>query len=157
MTDRKSRVNDNPKPTPAQWKAVDRLFTLRVSIDPWKPLVVILAFESMAPVPWHNSHTRIDVEVRQGGKVIFPRGVLYCGIPNGQSTDDVFAKEYVLSLVSETDSAYFKGYTPEQLAFANTYGDELGMIREWRYCDENGNVRTSRKRLLDKLAKKGEV
>jgi hypothetical protein len=150
MTDRKSRVNEDP----------NFLFTLRIPVrtEESNPvsMVVIHAFDGGFQAPNHN---RIDVEVRMNGKVIFPRGATWCGIPG--CIDGNEAKELVLATVAmkpgDTDSDYFKDYAQDQLDFANTYGEELGMIRECRYCDENGNVRTSRKRLLDKLVKKGGV
>lgn len=89
---------------------------------------------------------RIDVEVRMGGRVIFPLGALYCGTPacGGMTVDGRRAKELVMSLVAmkpgDTDSEYFDSYTPEQLEWANRYGEELSCEREARYCDENGNV-----------------
>ena len=121
------------------------LFTLRVSPYKDEPMIVIEAFINWQKVKLYPSHERVDVQVKQGGKVIFPRGFLYCGIPSHASVDGNYAKEAVLSLVAmrlgDTDEDYFKGYSPEQLEWAARYGEELGMIREQRYCDMNGNVR----------------
>lgn len=90
-------------------------------------------------------HCRIDVEVWHAGVCVFPRGATYCAVPRGTTIDGVDAKELVLSLVAmkpgDTDDEYFEHYTPEQLAFAEAYGEEIGMVREERFCDENGNVK----------------
>ena len=122
-------------------KSVDKLFTLKINVGK-DPVIVIHAFEG----EWQSgNHTKIDVEVRQGGKVVFPRGTLYCGIPGHSSIDGNYAKEAVLSLVAmkpgDTDREYFADYTPEQLEWAERYGDDLSAIGQLRYCDENGNVR----------------
>ena len=92
-----------------------------------------------------TGHMRIDVEVWHGADCIFPRGATHCAVNQWTSIDGVGARELVLSLVAmkpgDTDSDYFDAYTPEQLAFADAYGEEIGMVREWRYCDKNGNVK----------------
>lgn len=124
---------------------LSHLFTLRVRLyrrehDP--RVIVIHAFDANR---FDGSHDRIDVEVRHGGKVIFPRGATYCGLPQGYSLDGINAKELVLSLVAmkpgDTDDEYFASYTPEQLAWVEKHGDALGCESQFRYCDENGNVR----------------
>jgi hypothetical protein len=121
---------------------LSHLFTLRVRVRTDRPTIIIHAFDGPN---FSCTHSRIDVEVRMGGKVIFPRGATYCAVPAGTSTDGIDAKELVMSLVAmqpgDTDDEYFASYTPEQLAFAKEYGEALGCEREYRYCDENGNVR----------------
>lgn len=102
----------------------DFLFTLRVCVFASEPLVVINAFEGRnAGRGGMGSHNQIDVEVRQGGRVVFPRGALYCGLPSFRSIDGPDARELVLSLVAmrpgDTDRDYFAHYTPEQLAWAD--------------------------------------
>lgn len=108
----------------------DFLFTLRVCVFASEPLVVINAFEGRdagrARVVG-GSHNQIDVEVRQGGRVVFPRGQIYCGLPTFKSIDGPDARELVLSLVAmkpgDTDADFFAHYTPEQLAWAERHGD----------------------------------
>jgi len=117
----------------------NHLFTLRVKRFK-EPSVVIYAFDGGGQRP---NHTRIDVEVRQGGKVIFPRNALYCATPG--CIDDDSAKELVMSLVAmrpgDTDRDYFDSYTPAQREWAERNGEELSCEREARYCDGNGNLK----------------
>lgn len=107
----------------------DFLFTLRVCVFASEPLVVVNAFEGRDAGRGRvgGSHNRIDVEVRQGGHVLFPRGQLYCGLPTFKPIDGPDARELVLSLVAmkpgDTDRDYFEHYTPEQLAWAERHGD----------------------------------
>jgi hypothetical protein len=122
------------------------LFTLRLSISGGRR-VTIRAFEGRRTEP---NHTRIECELwlgspRKNRQPLFPRKDFHVGLVNGNSLDGIEAKELVLSLFclkpGDTDDEFFKDYTPEQLAFFKDNGDELGLIRETRYCDENGNVR----------------
>jgi hypothetical protein len=106
----------------------DFLFTLRVCVFASEPLVVVNAFEGRnAGRGGMGSHNQIDVEVRQGGRVVFPRGQLYCGLPTFKSIDGPHARELVLSLVAmrpgDTDEDFFAHYTPEQLAWAERNAD----------------------------------
>ena len=106
----------------------DFLFTLRVCVFASEPLVVVNAFEGRnAGRGGMGSHNRIEVEVRQGGRVVFPRGQLYCGLPTFKSIDGPDARELVLSLVAmrpgDTDADYFADYTSEQLAWADRNAD----------------------------------
>jgi len=126
------------------------LFTLRVPIfyNGKTSTVVVHAFEGGCQAP---NHTRIDVEVRMNGKVIFPRGATWCGIPGNHSVDGIHAKELVLSLIAmkpgDTDPDYFKDYTEDQLEFVERYGEELNMARLDRYCDpETGEPRMPKRR-----------
>ncbi len=94
-----------------------------------------------------DSHQRIDVEAallwddgvhkRKQRTVIFAKGDTYCGLPCGKCTDSDDAKELVLSLLAmkpgDTDEDYFASYTPEQLEFATSYGDELSLVALDRY------------------------
>lgn len=106
-------------------QAADFLFTLRVCVFASEPLVVVNAFEGRGRVG--GSHNQIEVEVRQGGRVVFPRGQLYCGLPTFKSIDGPDARELVLSLVAmrpgDTDAEYFADYTPEQLAWVDRNAD----------------------------------
>jgi len=126
---------------------VENLFTLRVRPRTDRPMIVIRAFDGNHVGSY--GHTRIDVEVRMGGEIIFPRGATYCGVPRGTTIDGIEAKELVLSLIAmkpgDTDPEYFASYTPEQIAFAREYGEALDLERECRYCDDNGNVRRARR------------
>ena len=112
----------------------DFLFTLRVCVFASEPLVVVNAFEGRDAGRGRmgDRHNRIDVEVRQGGRVVFPRGALYCGLPTFKSIDGPDARELVLLLVAmtppcfghcDTDADYFADYTSEQLAWAERHGD----------------------------------
>ena len=118
-------------------------FTLRVPLLRGEPTIVIRAYDANSG----GTHNRIDVEVRQGRKVIFPRGATHCGIPSGLPIDGIYAKELVMTLVAmkpgDTDSEYFADYTSEQLAWAEKYGELLECERLDRYCDEDGNVKAS--------------
>jgi len=125
----------------------DHLFTLRIDVGRG-PLVIIRAFD--APYEYSpTGHSRIDVEVTHGGRVIFPRGATWCGVPRGTTTDGIEARELVLSLVAmkpgDTDQDYFASYTPEQLAWTEEYGEAIDRERQSRYCDGNGNVRKTRR------------
>ena len=112
----------------------DFLFTLRVCVFASEPLVVVKAFEGRGEGRGvgrarvvGGSHNQIDVEVRQGGRVVFPRGQLYCGLPTFKSIDGPDARELVLSLVAmrpgDTDEDFFEHYTPEQLAWVDRNAD----------------------------------
>lgn len=121
----------------------DLLFTLRVRLS--DGLCIIRAFDN--PNNRMCGSQRIDISVRMNGSDVFPLGLLYCGTPaaGGMSVDGIEAKELVLSLVGmkpgDTDTDYFADYTPEQLEWAQLYGEEISVERQYRYCDENGNVR----------------
>lgn len=109
------------------------LFTLRVRMN-GEPMIVIRAWEMGFQ---HPNHTRLDVEVRQGSKIIFDKGSLYCGVSSMHSIDGDAAKELVMSLVAmrpgDTDREYFDSYTPEQLDWATAHGELLSMIADDRY------------------------
>lgn len=121
----------------------DKLFTLRIKTR--EGMIVINAYDANNVGSY--GHSRVDIEVKQNGKVIFKRGDLYVGIPSGHSIDDGYVKEAVLSCVAmkpgDTDREYFDSYSQEQLDWANQYGEDLDMIRMDRYCDRDGNLKTS--------------
>lgn len=104
-------------------------------------LLRIFAFDANYTDP-ETGHMRIDVEVWHGPDCIFRVGDTWCAVNKWTSLDSDAAKELVLSLVAmrpgDTDSEYFNRYTPEQLSFASAFGEELGLVRESRYCDGNG-------------------
>ena len=124
-------------------------FTLRIKLYCLKgdKLVTITAYDDQ----WHmqGTHGRIDIEVKHGSELVFPRGVLWIGVPKalGHGSDSLYAKEAVMACVAlkpgDTDDDHFAGYTPEQLAWVKEHGEALDMERERRYCDEDGNVRKS--------------
>ncbi len=127
---------------------MDKLFTLKINLH-FTPgtLIVITAWDRLWEYPknLHDSHSYIDIEVRHGGKVIFPRGQLYCGVNAWTATDGIKAKELVMSTVAmkpgDTEEEYFKNYTPEQWAWAIEFGEALSVEAASRYCDEDGDVR----------------
>lgn len=129
-----ARITDDPS----------HLFTLHVKTWSDKRPIVIYAFDANDCDP-RTGHNRIDVEVRQGGRVIFPRGSLYCATNRWTTVDGIEARELVLSLVAmrpgDTDDAYFDSYTEEQRAWAIAHGEALGYECMGRYCDENGDAR----------------
>lgn len=129
-------------PTPNYNDDPSFLFTLRVPTS--EGMVVIHAYENTQRRSNHG-HTYIDIAVRLNGEQVFKRGDLYVGIPAGTCIDGIYAKEAVLSCVAmkpgDTDEEYFDSYTSEQRTFAESLGEELSMVRQFRYCDENGNVK----------------
>ena len=108
----------------------DHVFTLRVTLG--TSLVIIDAYDRPAfDRPW-----ALEVEVRHEGKVIFPRGQLYCGaaaLGERDAQDSDVAKELVMSLVGmkpgDTDRDYFADYTAEQLAWAEAHGEAINLER----------------------------
>lgn len=122
-------------------KDANRAFTLHLKPFTNEAPIVVHVYDDLG---WDDAgRIRIYLEVRQSGKVIFPRGQLY-GALHGTS-DGIRAREHALAILEmkpgDTDAEYFDGYTPEQLAWATRYGDEISCIRQERYCDENGEVR----------------
>lgn len=117
-------------------------FTLRIRAGN-DPMIIIRAFDDAG---WdHAGRVKLRVEVRQGGKVIFPKGALYCA--GHFLSDGIEAKELVLSLVGmrpgDTDCEYFADYTPEQLAWAREYGESIAWEADLRYRDDNGRCAKS--------------
>lgn len=114
-------------------EAAAHLFTLRVKLYRHEPMIVIKAYDG-GPRPG-GTHHRIDVEVRQGGEVIFPRGATWCATPG--CIDDAEAKALVMSLVAmkpgDTDPDYFASHTPAQLEWAAANGESLSCEAETRY------------------------
>ena len=106
-------------------------FTLR--LRPWRdrPMIVVRV--------WDDAYPRLDVEVRQGGKVVFPAGQLYCGLPRygTHSSDGGYARRLVCDLVGmvpgDTDADYFEDYSAEQLAWARANGEAVRCEGEVRY------------------------
>ncbi len=118
-------------------------FTLRIRLYTQdKRQVVIRAFDDAG---WDSAgRVKLNVEVRHGGKVIFPKGQLYCALHG--TSDGIAARELVLSLVAmkpgDTDEEYFKDYSPEQLDWVAEFAEPLDYARQARYCDpETGEAK----------------
>ncbi len=114
---------------------MNKLFSLRLPLATCK--IVINAYDANHTGPM--GHSRIDVEVKVDGAVLFPRGELYCAVNSSTAIDSKAAKALVMSLVAmkpgDTDADYFAGYSEAQLAFASAYGEEIQMICTDRYGD----------------------
>ncbi len=112
----------------------DHLFTLRAKCSAGD--VTIHAFDAQR-TDHQTGHQRIDVVIKQGRKVVFPRGATWCAVNRWTAIDGKEARALVLSLAAmkpgDTDADYFADYTPAQLAFAEAFGEELSMVREERY------------------------
>lgn len=129
---------------------MDHLFTLRLQLfraDLKRALIIVKAYDRAPPAHNPHGHSWIDLEVRHEGRVIFPRGALYCAVNAWTSTDGIAARELALSTVGMmpeyADDEYFAGYTPEQIAWATEFGEAINLEREARYCDpETGAVRS---------------
>lgn len=113
-------------------------FTLRVPLG--RSTVTIVAYDDL-PADYRGAF-QMTCEVRHEGKVIFPRGQLTCALSPGKSTDEIHARELIMSLVAMApdagtgvDDDYWQGYTPDQLAWVNAHWEELDMVRQDRYCD----------------------
>lgn len=125
----------------------DPCFTLRLHAGTGQPLIIIRAYDNMSP-SWDSAgRIRLTCEVRHGGQVIFPYGQLSCAL---HGTSDGFkARELVLALVgmapqdrSGVGEDYFADYSEEQRDWADANYEELGMVRDARYCDpETGSVK----------------
>jgi hypothetical protein len=133
---------------------VNVAFTLRIKLARDAMQITITAFDG----PIQNKHgwssgwdsagrVRLTCEVKHGSEVIFPAGQLTCALHG--CSDSIEAKELVMSLVAmqpgDADADYFADYTPEQLAWVEQHGEALGIEREARYCDEDGNIRGTRR------------
>lgn len=123
-----SRIKNDPS----------HLFTLHYHLS--GGFVTIHAWD--ANVRDDTGHNRIDAELHfhPKGKAracIFPRGATWCGTAAGTTVDGNEARALVTSLFATG----LDGYTEEQLAWAQAYGEELSIEREARFCDENGAVK----------------
>lgn len=118
----------------------DPAFTLRVSLWNSPHLVVIKAFDDL-PCDSRGAF-RMTCEVTHGGEVIFPKGQLTCALSPGKSTDEIHARELILSLVAMApdagtgvDDDYWEGYSPSQLEWVNAHYEAIDLARQDRYCD----------------------
>lgn len=111
------------------------LFQLKIKVYKDEPLIIINAFERNQFSP--TGHNYFEVEVKQGEKVIFPRGQLYGGVNQWTAVDSDSAKALAISLVGmkpgDTDLEFFKDYTPEQIEWVKKYGEALSIEAEDRY------------------------
>jgi hypothetical protein len=133
-------------------KRSDPAFLFELRVRPYRReydprVIVIRAYDGNHTDP-DTGHMRILVSVRNGGKVVFPLGQLYCAVNRWTSIDGIKARELVMSLVGmkpgDTDEDYFAGYSHDQLAWAEAHGEAISCEREARYCDpETGAVRNS--------------
>lgn len=114
------------------------LFTLRVQVFAGGPAIIIHAFDQVPYRYSETGHSYIDVVVRQGRRTIFARGDTWCGVPGGTTTDGKDARELVMTTVAmkpgDTDADYFASYTPEQLEWAERYGEHISCEASARYC-----------------------
>ncbi len=129
------------------WEKANKLFAMRVRLHDGT-LALITAYDANVTDP-HTGHMRIDVTCshsRPHGAVrakanctvpVFNRGDTYCAVNRWTAIDSDDAKALVLSLFAmkpgDTDADYFDGYTPEQLAFATRYGEDLSMAAMDRF------------------------
>lgn len=134
------------------------LFSLRFKLSSGP--VEILAWEG----PWSPpNHTRVFWELRASGRVILPKGVVYVGIPSHATLDGAYAKEACASHAAmhpgdgsgvnaecehHVDAGdhfgsgcFWDGYSQEALDWATANGEELDMLVDIRFHDENGNLR----------------
>lgn len=109
-------------------------FTLRLRPFRDRPTIMVRV--------WDDAYPRLDVEVRQGGKAVFAKGELWCGLPRcgGKSSDGEDARRLVCDLIGmapgDTDAEYFAGYSEAQLAWAREYGEAVRAEGEVRYGGE---------------------
>lgn len=117
----------------------DPAFTLRIR-GQHGTTITIRAYDDLVPSWDQAGRVRLTVEVRDFGRVIFPKGQLTCALHG--ASDSVAAKELVMTLVAMhpsngegTGDEYYADYTPEQMAWCKTHGEALDMVRQDRYCD----------------------
>ena len=103
------------------------LFTVRVNLERGK-LLEVHAFENLKRRS-STGHTYLDLEAVWMREVLFPKGTMFVGIPSHQTIDGKYAKRCALDCVAmrpgDTDSDYFRDYTPEQLAWAEAWGEQI--------------------------------
>lgn len=114
----------------------DYIFGLRFKLG--KHRVSIRAWENNKY--FGTNHTQLDLELKCDGKVIFPRGSMWIGVPGHQAIDSWQAKEQATSTFcykpGDTDADFFKDYTPEQLDFVNSLGEELLLEKMSRWEEQ---------------------
>jgi hypothetical protein len=99
--------------------------------------IEIFAFDQ--PKKHDRHHFGMEIEVRQGDRVIFPRGQLYGGTPKGWDRTGDRSREHAIFMAAmkpgDTDDEFFDdaNYTPGQRAWAEKYGDELSLYGEEQY------------------------
>lgn len=122
----------------------DYLFTLRVRLS--GGMATITAWDGRHQDP-NTGHSRIEARLvwrpsaanplEGQPREIFPRGAPWCAVNRWTSIDGPEAKSLVMSLFAmkpgDTDRDYFDGYTPDQLSWADAYGEELSLERLHRF------------------------
>lgn len=116
------------------YENLNRAFRLVLKLRLGEKPVIVDAYDDK----WMGPFGRMELEVRHGGKVIFPRGVLFYNHKYGAS-DSANSKEHALALLSlapnNHEQEFFEDYSDEQKAFVNEYADLIGCVRTDRYCD----------------------
>ena len=120
----------------------DRLFSLRFKLRDGK--VSITAYD--CGQTYQGGRTKIFCQLNWTpvtGKAsrLFPLHDFYVGVGMGQTDDGDSAKESAVSLFclkpGDTDDDFFKDYTPEQLEWVTSYGEELYMAKLDRFGDDS--------------------
>lgn len=89
-----------------------------------------------------NTHMYFTIEVKENGRVLFPKGQQYAGVSvfAGDSIDGKAAKSLALALLAmkpgDTDSEYFDSYSEDQLDWARENGEEIELIRYNRFGED---------------------
>ena len=123
------------------YENMDRLFALRIPLTNCGHGNVVLAVTAYDAnhTDARTGHMRIDVRAvlcetvnsKRSRRVIFERGDTYCAVNRWTAIDSDDAKQLVCSLLGmkpgDTDDEYFASYTPDQLAFAEQYGETIDM------------------------------
>ena len=78
----------------------------------------------------HAGRIKLNVEVKRGKEVLFPKGQLYCALHG--TSDGIKARELVLSMVAE-------GFGESK------YNELLAYEAQYRYCDKNGKLKVRSK------------
>lgn len=118
---------------------MDYLFQLRFRVAPyrWRDRVTLTAFER----PTNSHRTGYTLEVKVGGKVLFPRdnGPLWGEFSPLHSIDGPEAREHCLNHLAlrpgDTDADFFESYTADQLAFVEAHSDDITIVKFDRYQD----------------------
>lgn len=101
-----------------------------------EPDIYIRAWDRPSPADNPTHHSYLDCELRQGGKVVFPRGATWCGVNQWTNTDGPEARALCLALFGmkpgDTDDDYFASYTQDQLEWAKRNGEYLSMLASER-------------------------
>lgn len=112
----------------------DRLFSVRFKLSTGN--VSITAYDHGDPVGPYGHHT-IHCKLSVNGRELFQPEGFYVGIPAGKCIDTDYAQETAVALFclkpGDTDSDFFKYYTPAQLEWVTANGEELNMLKCERF------------------------